>query len=148
MLTHKAIWRGIDHLAERKGLSASGLAKKAGLDPTTFNKSKRTTKQGKSRWPSTESVSKILEATSTSMAEFVGMKAQLTLNPQSVSANGPLAVERGTYSVTFTPPGATAPITDTGKYLAHWHLIGGKWMMVDDIWNSDLPVAPAPAPRS
>ena len=73
MLTHKAIWRGIDHLAERKGLSASGLAKKAGLDPTTFNKSKRTTKQGKSRWPSTESVSKILEATSTSMAEFVGM---------------------------------------------------------------------------
>ena len=73
MLTHKAIWRGIDLLAERRGLSASGLAKKAGLDPTTFNKSKRTTKQGKSRWPSTESVSKILEATGTSMAEFVGM---------------------------------------------------------------------------
>jgi phage repressor protein C with HTH and peptisase S24 domain len=73
MLTHKAIWRGIDLLAERKGFSASGLAKRAGLDPTTFNKSKRTTKQGKSRWPSTESVSKILEATATSMAEFVGL---------------------------------------------------------------------------
>ncbi len=73
MLTHKAIWRGIDLLAERKGLSASGLAKRAGLDPTTFNKSKRTTKQGKSRWPSTESVSKILEATTTSMGEFVGL---------------------------------------------------------------------------
>jgi phage repressor protein C with HTH and peptisase S24 domain len=73
MLTHKAIWRGIDLLAERKGLSASGLAKKAGLDPTTFNKSKRITKQGKSRWPSTESVAKILDATTTSMAEFVGM---------------------------------------------------------------------------
>ena len=73
MLTHKAIWRGIDLLAERNRLSASGLAKRAGLDPTTFNKSKRITKQGKSRWPSTESVSKILEATSTSMAEFVGL---------------------------------------------------------------------------
>ena len=73
MLTHKAIWRGIDLLAERNRLSASGLAKRAGLDPTTFNKSKRTTKQGKSRWPSTESVSKILEATSTSMADFVGL---------------------------------------------------------------------------
>ena len=73
MLTHKAIWRGIDLLAERKGFSASGLAKRAGLDPTTFNKSKRTTKQGKSRWPSTESVSKILEATSTSMADFVAL---------------------------------------------------------------------------
>jgi phage repressor protein C with HTH and peptisase S24 domain len=73
MLTHKAIWRGIDLLAERNRLSASGLAKRAGLDPTTFNKSKRITKQGKSRWPSTESVSKILEATSTSMADFVGL---------------------------------------------------------------------------
>lgn len=73
MLTHKAIWRGVDLLAERNRLSASGLAKRAGLDPTTFNKSKRTTKQGKSRWPSTESISKILEATRTSMAEFVGL---------------------------------------------------------------------------
>jgi phage repressor protein C with HTH and peptisase S24 domain len=73
MLTHKAIWRGIDLLAERNRLSASGLAKRAGLDPTTFNKSKRTTKQGKARWPSTESLSKILDATSTSMGEFVGL---------------------------------------------------------------------------
>ena len=73
MLTHRGIWRGIDLLAERNRLSASGLAKRAGLDPTTFNKSKRTTKQGKSRWPSTESVSKILEATGTTMAEFVAL---------------------------------------------------------------------------
>lgn len=73
MLTHKAIWRGIDLLAERNRLSASGLAKRAGLDPTTFNKSKRTTKLGKPRWPSTESLSKILDATTTSMADFVGL---------------------------------------------------------------------------
>lgn len=73
MLTHQAIWRGIDLLAERNRLSASGLAKRAGLDPTTFNKSKRTTKQGKPRWPSTESLSKILEATSTTMGEFVSL---------------------------------------------------------------------------
>ena len=73
MLTHKAIWRGIDLLAETNRLSASGLAKRAGLDPTTFNKSKRTTKQGKFRWPSTESLSKILDATSTSMSDFVAL---------------------------------------------------------------------------
>jgi phage repressor protein C with HTH and peptisase S24 domain len=73
MLTHQAIWRGIDLLAERNRLSASGLAKRAGLDPTTFNKSKRVTKQGKPRWPSTESLSKILDATSTTMSEFVGL---------------------------------------------------------------------------
>lgn len=73
MLTHQAIWRGIDLLAERNRLSASGLAKRAGLDPTTFNKSKRTTKQGKARWPSTESLSKILDATTTAMNEFIGL---------------------------------------------------------------------------
>jgi phage repressor protein C with HTH and peptisase S24 domain len=73
MLSHKAVWRGIDMLAQTNQLTASGLAKRAGLDPTTFNKSKRVTKQGKPRWPSTESLSKILEATQTPMAEFVGL---------------------------------------------------------------------------
>lgn len=73
MLTHADIWRGIDRLAELHGLSPSGLARKAGLDPTTFNKSKRATREGKQRWPSTESLAKILEATGTSMAEFVAL---------------------------------------------------------------------------
>ncbi len=71
MLTHDQIWRGVDRLALRNGLSPSGLAKRAGLDPTTFNKSKRVTQDGKQRWPGTESLSKILDATQTSMAEFV-----------------------------------------------------------------------------
>lgn len=71
MLTHEQIWRGVDRLALRNGLSPSGLAKRAGLDPTTFNKSKRITPDGKQRWPGTESLSKILEATQTSMADFV-----------------------------------------------------------------------------
>jgi phage repressor protein C with HTH and peptisase S24 domain len=73
MLTHKDVWTGIERLAARHGLSASGLARKAGLDPTTFNKSKRMTGEGKARWPSTESLAKILAATSTSMAEFVAL---------------------------------------------------------------------------
>lgn len=73
MLTHKQVWEGIDRLAAKNQLSASGLAKRAGLDPTTFNKSKRITKQGKPRWPSTESLSKILDATGASMREFVEM---------------------------------------------------------------------------
>ncbi|MBV6633193.1 MAG: helix-turn-helix transcriptional regulator [Alphaproteobacteria bacterium] len=73
MFTHGDIWRGIDRLAQSRGMSPSGLAKKAGLDPTTFNKSKRTTGSGKSRWPSTESLSKILEATGASLAELVGL---------------------------------------------------------------------------
>ncbi|MEZ5835999.1 MAG: helix-turn-helix transcriptional regulator [Geminicoccaceae bacterium] len=71
MLTHEQVWRGIDRLALRHELTPSGLAKRAGLDPTTFNKSKRITKEGKLRWPSTESIAKILDATHSTMQEFV-----------------------------------------------------------------------------
>ena len=73
MLTHKQIWNAIDALAAKNKLSASGLAKLAGLDPTTFNKSKRGAPTGKLRWPSTESISKILTATNASLEEFVSL---------------------------------------------------------------------------
>ena len=73
MLTHSDIWNAVDRLAARAGLSASGLAKKAGLDPTTFNKSKRVTPEGRPRWPSTESVAKSLQATNTTVDTFVSL---------------------------------------------------------------------------
>ena len=73
MLTHKQIWTAIDALAAKYKLSASGLAKQSGLDPTTFNKSKRGMPNGKLRWPSTESVSKILAATGSSLEDFVAL---------------------------------------------------------------------------
>jgi phage repressor protein C with HTH and peptisase S24 domain len=73
MLTHAQIWGAIDRLAARAGLSASGLAKRAGLDPTTFNRSKRITSDGRARWPSTESVAKILTATGTSIDAFIAL---------------------------------------------------------------------------
>jgi ketosteroid isomerase-like protein len=82
------------------------------------------------------------------IAASMGMMggATLVLTTESVAANGSLAVERGTYKITLTPPGATAPITDTGKYLVHWHKVGDTWLKVDDIWNSDLPAMPAGPP--
>ena len=70
-LTHAQIWNALDRLAARAGLSVSGLAKRAGLDPTTFNKSKRVTPDGRERWPSTESIAKALGATGASLASFV-----------------------------------------------------------------------------
>jgi phage repressor protein C with HTH and peptisase S24 domain len=73
MLTHKQIWTAIDALAARYNLSPSGLAKLAGLDPTTFNKSKRGDATGKLRWPSTESISKVLNATNATLDEFVSL---------------------------------------------------------------------------
>ncbi len=77
---------------------------------------------------------------------LVTMKPQLTLTTASVTANGPLAVERGTYVMTLTPPGAPAAVADTGKYLVHWRQVDGKWLLAEDIFNSDLPPAPAPPP--
>jgi phage repressor protein C with HTH and peptisase S24 domain len=73
MLTHAQIWMAIDRLAARSKLSASGLAKRAGLDPTTFNKSKRITPDGRARWPSTESIAKSLAATGATLEQFVAL---------------------------------------------------------------------------
>ena len=73
MLTHDAIWQGIDRLASKHGLTPSGLARRAGLDPTTFNRSKRITREAKPRWPSTESLAKILDATATPFDDFVAL---------------------------------------------------------------------------
>ncbi len=73
MLNHRQVWAGIDRLAARYGMSPSGLARHAGLDPTIFNKSKRTAPGGKPRWPSTESLAKILEATGASFESFAAL---------------------------------------------------------------------------
>lgn len=74
-LTHAQIWTAIDRLARREGLSASGLARRAGLDATSFNPSKRFGPGGvpRPRWPSTESLTRILRATGTSLGEFAAL---------------------------------------------------------------------------
>jgi phage repressor protein C with HTH and peptisase S24 domain len=84
MLTHAQIWTALDRLAALAGLSPSGLAKKSGLDPTTFNKSKRITRDGRTRWPSTESVAKALAATGTTIDTFV----------QLIEETGPSAIKK------------------------------------------------------
>lgn len=73
MLNHAQIWHAIDSFAARHGLTASGLARKAGLDATTFNRSKRVSPEGRERWPSTESVAKILAATGASLDSFLDL---------------------------------------------------------------------------
>ena len=72
-LSHSRLWAAIDALAARHGLTASGLAKAAGLDPTTFNKSKRITAKGRPRWPNTESLARILDATGAGFDEFLAL---------------------------------------------------------------------------
>ncbi|MCL2629595.1 MAG: hypothetical protein FWD33_02825 [Alphaproteobacteria bacterium] len=69
-MTHKDVWDMIEMMATAHGKTVSGLARCSGLDATTFNKSKRFTKEGQERWPSTHSISKILAATN---SNFMGM---------------------------------------------------------------------------
>src|ERR1700686_803640 len=88
MLTHGQIWTALDRLAERAGLSPSGLAKRSGLDPTTFNRSKRITPDGRERWPSTESVAKALAATNSSIDTFVQLIGDSARTVRSVPLLG------------------------------------------------------------
>jgi phage repressor protein C with HTH and peptisase S24 domain len=73
MFNHKQVWAAIDTIAERYGFSASGLAKKSGLDPTSFNPSKRNGPDGRPRWPTTESVANLLTASGASVEEFTDL---------------------------------------------------------------------------
>src|SRR4029079_6869992 len=97
MLTHAQIWNALDRLAAKADLSPSGLAKKAGLDPTTFNKSKRVTPEGRARWPSTESVAKALAATGVSMSTFVTLITDATGTTKSVPLLGLAQAGSGGY---------------------------------------------------
>lgn len=71
-LSHAQVWRALDRLAAARGLTPSGLARRAGLDPTSFNPSKRQS-DGRLRWPSTESLGAALAAAGASLAEFAAL---------------------------------------------------------------------------
>ena len=88
MLSHKDIWSALDRLAERTATSPSGLARQAGLDPTTFNKSKRQSPSGKDRWPSTESLSKVLGVVEMSFEDFARFADQSFARGPSVPLIG------------------------------------------------------------
>ncbi|MFS8143704.1 helix-turn-helix transcriptional regulator [Rhizobium sp. BR 249] len=97
MLSHEQIWGAIDRLAERHDLTPSGLARRAGLDPTSFNKSKRLSADGRLRWPSTESIAKVLDATGASMEQFLAFMR-------------PGANPSGLPEAAFQPPGSSIPL--------------------------------------
>lgn len=110
MLSHDRVWAAIDALAERHSLSASGLAKRAGLDSTAFNKSKRASADGRPRWPSTESLAKIIEATNSSLDEFLGL-----IEGRLNTPDRPLPVQQPTVPLLgFAQAGAGGFFDDAG----------------------------------
>ncbi len=76
-----------------------------------------------------------------------GGAGDLRLTTLHVVANGPMAIEHGSYTFGMTPPGASAPISIAGKYVVYWKQTADGWKMQWDIWNEDAPMAmPAPPP--
>jgi len=60
-----------------------------------------------------------------------------------VAKSGDLACVSGTYEETTTDASGK-PVKDHGKYVEVWEKqADGTWKCGADIWNSDLPVAPA-----
>jgi phage repressor protein C with HTH and peptisase S24 domain len=114
MWQHESVWGAIDALAARHGLSPSGLAKKAGLDPTAFNPSKRHGGDGRPRWPSTESIAKILAATGESLEGFVGLARRQTRPAPKASLDTPLERLRPLPLLGFTQAGAGDFFDDDG----------------------------------
>jgi len=108
-ISHGAIWHAIDKLAKSKGMSPSGLARKAGLDATSFNPSKRISSNGRNHWPSTESISRVLSVTGTNMGEF----SKLVSGGSAHSFSVPL--------IGFAEAGKDGYFDDSG------HPTGGSW---------------------
>jgi len=89
-LSHAQIWKAIDGLARHEGLSVSGLARRAGLDATSFNPSKRfgPGDPPRPRWPSTESLTRVLTATGLSLGEFAALARDAAQRPTTVPMLG------------------------------------------------------------
>jgi phage repressor protein C with HTH and peptisase S24 domain len=116
-MKHDDIWRALDTLAAESGLSASGLAKAAGLDPTTFNPSKRTMPDGRARWPSTESLAKVLNATGASLEAFTA----LVSGARTLASNQSRSVSRRVPLIGLAQAGGEGYFDDGG------YPVGGGW---------------------
>ena len=126
MLSHDRIWAAIDELAERHGLTASGLARRAGLDPTSFNKSKRRGADGRDRWPSTESLSKVLQATGASVEDLLALVGNRSPAPRSDVPDGAFPPQQGSIPLLGFAQAGAGGFFDDGGFPA-----GQGWDMVD-----------------
>ncbi|MDR6754937.1 phage repressor protein C with HTH and peptisase S24 domain [Mycoplana sp. BE70] len=125
MFSHERIWAAIDALAERHRLSPSGLARRAGLDPTSFNKSKRLGTDGRLRWPSTESIAKVLDATGATIDEFIGLETS-GYNRTAILPQGTFPPQSGSIPLLGFAQAGAGGFFDDGGFPA-----GQGWDVVD-----------------
>ena len=125
-MRHDDIWRAIDAVAAENGLSASGLARRAGLDATAFNPSKRIGSDGRARWPSTESVAKVLAATSTGFEAFASLVEGHPVRSGSGRDSG-LGAGRASAPPRSIPLIGFAQAGEAGYFGDGGYPVGGGW---------------------
>ncbi len=127
-MKHEDIWRALDTLAAENGLSVSALARQSGLDPTTFNPSKRRMTDGRARWPSTESLAKVLNATGASLEAF----AALVSGARAMTSSARATQQRRIPLIGLAQAGSDGFFDDGG------YPVGGSWDEVSLPEISDL----------
>ena len=129
-LSHTEIWTAIDALAKRFDMSPSAMAKMAGLDPTSFNRSKRVSGDvdARPRWPSTESLAKVLEATGVSFSEFAAL-----------TENTPRPAPRGVPLLGFAQAGSDGFFDDAGFPVGEgWDEIAFPGLQEDGVYALEI----------
>lgn len=88
---------------------------------------------------------KMLRGKDAVAAHFEGMMeagfkaSKVSFNTVELLGAGELAIEIGTYSMTFQMPGMESEMDDTGKYLTVWKKQDdGSWKVKTEIWNTDM----------
>jgi len=84
-------------------------------------------------------------------SKWMALGTSSTITTTRVDANGPIAVEQGTFAEALkpgqhAPPGMEAMVPDTGKYVTAWKKVNGTWLMFADISNTSRAI-PAPAAK-
>lgn len=82
----------------------------------------------------------IREASATDIAAAAGLTNNAGSSPE-FGVSGDLGWEWNTFTVTD----ASGATVDSGKYVTVYGKKDGKWMIIRDIWNSDMPPATAAA---
>jgi len=72
---------------------------------------------------------------------------KFSLHPDEVSLTGAdWAFDRGTYTITLTPPTGGAPVHGAGKYTTIYQRhADGTRVIARDIWNTNNPLLPTQA---
>ncbi len=151
-MEHQDVWRALDTLAAEHGLSVSGLARHAGLNPTTFNRSKRMTHDGRARWPNTESIAKVLRATGASLEAFTALVTGLPGQPQARPVRRiplldlSLASGSSSFDATGSPAGlewGEAPIPEIADTHAYALRVDGD--ALDPVFRNGMVLLVSPA---